>query len=114
MKIIVTESQIKKILSEENKQEKLIQKIFNFLDDNFEVFGDVNFYNLTSSKLIVFKYDDEYFRYYNNKKYLKNKIVSYIKYDDIVQDMLSDIDSEQMKMTILNSAVKNFIDKYID
>lgn len=114
MKIIVTESQIKKILSEENKQEKLIQKIFNFLDDNFEVFGDVNFYNLTSSKLIVFKYDDEYFRYYNNKKYLKNKIVNYIKYDDIVQDMLSDIDSEQMKMTILNSAVKNFIDKYID
>lgn len=114
MKIIVTESQIKKILSEENKQEKLIQKIFSFLDENFEVFGDVNFYNLTSSKLIVFKYDDEYFRYNKNKKYLKNKIVNYIKYDDIVQDMLSDIDSEQMKMTILNSAVKNFIDKYID
>jgi hypothetical protein len=112
-KILITENQLK-ILLEEFDKDKLENEIEKFLEKNFEVSEDVQYRKLTDGrgKLIIFKYDNEYFTYNQSKKTLKNKIVSYIKDDSKIEDILKDVESDK-QITILNKTVKNFIDKNI-
>lgn len=112
-KILITEKQLERLLEEYDKNE-LVNKVENFLENNFEVSGDILYHKLTDGrgKMITFKYGDEYFIYNGNKKSLKNKIVNYIGDVSKIEKILKDVDSNE-KNTILNTAVKNFIDKNI-
>ena len=112
-KILITEKQLERLLEEYDKNE-LVNKVENFLENNFEVSGDIQYHKLTDGrgKLITFKYDDESFTYSGSKKSLKNKIVNYIGDVSKIEKILKDVDSNE-KNTILNTAVKNFIDKNI-
>lgn len=103
-KILITEKQLEILLEEYNKNE-LIDMVEKFLEDNFDVSSDIQYHKLTDGrgKMITFKYGDEYFKYNGNKKSLKNQIVNHIKNEFKENELLS----------ILNSAVKNFIDKNI-
>ena len=84
---------------------ELVKMVEKFLEDNFEVSGDIQYHKLTDGrgKMITFKYGNEYFRYNGSKKSLKNEIVNFIKNEFEEKDLYA----------ILNTAVKNFIDKNI-
>jgi len=112
-KILITEKQLERLLEEYDKKE-LVKMVEKFLEDNFEVSGDIQYHKLTDGrgKMMTFKYDNEYFTYSGSKKSLKNKIVSYISDVSKIEKILKDVDSSE-KDTILNTAVKNFIDKNI-
>jgi len=112
-KILITEKQLERLLEEYDKNE-LVTKVENFLENNFEVSGDIQYHKLTDGrgKMMTFKYDNESFTYSGSKKSLKNKIVSYISDVSKIEKILKDVDSSE-KDTILNTAVKNFIDKNI-
>jgi hypothetical protein len=103
-KILITEKQLERLLEEYDKNE-LVKIVEKFLEDNFEVSGDIQYHKLTDGrgKMITFKYGDEYFKYSGSKKSLKNQIVNYIKDEFKEKDLY----------TVLNTAVKNFIDKNI-
>lgn len=112
-KILITEKQLERLLEEYDKNE-LVNKVENFLEDNFDVSSDIQYHKLTDGrgKMITFKYGDEYFKYNGSKKSLKNEIVNYIEDKSKIEKILKDVDSNE-KTTILNTAVKNFIDKNI-
>ena len=112
-KILITEKQLERLLEEYDKNE-LVTKVENFLENNFDVSSDIQYHKLTDGrgKMVTFKYDDEYFKYSGSKKSLKNKIVNYIEANSKIEKILKDVDSND-KNTILNTAVKNFIDKNI-
>jgi|688.fasta_scaffold583601_2 hypothetical protein len=98
---------MKKIIISENERRRILnkhygdvnQELFEYLKTIFNVSNDLMFHNLTDGKAnkidFVVKYTDvfgeeitEYFRYLNNKKELKEKIVNFLSYDPKVYTIL--------------------------
>jgi len=151
-KIIISENEKRRILNKHYGD--INQELFEYLKTIFNVSNDLLYHNLTigrGNKIdFVGKYTDmfgveveEYFRYLNNKKELKEKIVNFLKYDpkiykilqiggfkklnNLIQTAETDSDREfyenemsnQMEIHMnevehpLNLAVKKFLDFYI-
>jgi hypothetical protein len=97
MKIIISENEKRRILNKHYGD--VNQELFEYLKTIFNVSNDLMFHNLTDGKSnkidFVAKYTDmfgeeitEYFRYLNNKKELKEKIVNFLSYDPKVYTIL--------------------------
>ena len=153
---------MKKIIISENEKRRILnkhygdvnQELFEYLKTIFNVSNDLIYHNLTDGRGgkidFVVKYTDmfgveveEYFRYLNNKKELKENIVNFLKYDpkiykilqiggfkkltNLIQTAETDSDREfyenemsnQMEIHMnevehpLNLVVKRFLDFYI-
>ena len=151
-KLIITEVEKRNILNKHYGD--LNQSLFEYLKSNFTVSSDIMYHNVTDGRglLIVFNgniqdiYGDELeeiFKYTNSKKELKDKIVSFVKEDPRIYEILqvkgisklinlirnADTEEEikfyttelrnQMRINYdridapLNKTVKGFIDFYI-
>jgi hypothetical protein len=96
-KLIITEAEKKNILNKHYGD--VNQQLFDFIKSNFIVYNDVQYHNITDGRgqLIVFMgniqdiYGDELeeiFKYTNSKKELKDKIVSFLKEDPRIYEIL--------------------------
>jgi hypothetical protein len=151
-KLIISEAEKKRILNKHYGD--VNQELFEYLKTIFNVSYDLMFHQITDGKGgkvdFVGKYIDifgddvvEYFRYHNNKKELKVKIVNFLKYDpkvyillqiggfkklvNLIQTTENDSELELYKNEIsnqmdihmdeiehpLNLVVKKFLDFYI-
>lgn len=152
MKIIITENDKRRILSKHYGETN--QELFEYLEKVFNISSNLIYHNLTQGRSEMIDFDgkykdldgvevDENFRFNNNKKELKNKIVQFLKYDPKIYFILqigsinklmkllksTELDSERKfytnelsnQMDIhrneiepkLNTTVKKFIDFYV-
>jgi hypothetical protein len=151
-KLIITEVEKRNILNKHYGD--LNQSLFEYLKSNFTVSSDIMYHNVTDGRgqLIVFNGNiqnihgdelEEIFKYTNSKKELKDKIVSFVKEDPRIYEILqvkgisklinlirnADTEEEikfyttelrnQMRINYdridapLNKTIKGFIDFYI-